>query len=78
MIFLGGMIQPTAINAHAPPINSPSRNELIMLILNDGHSTLFRNYLNWTHAFTILDRIDDTSIKQFDKLLFHNHLHIKI
>ena len=78
MIFLGGLIQSTIINAHVPPGNSPRKNELIMLILDDNYGTLFRDSLKWTHPFTIRDRLDDPSIKQFDNLLFHNLLHIRI
>jgi len=46
MIFSGSLIQSAVINAYAPPNNNPSRNELIMVILDDSHATLFRNYLN--------------------------------
>ena len=41
MIFSGGLIQFAIINAHTPPGNSSSGNELITLILNDSHTTLF-------------------------------------
>jgi len=63
MIFLGGLIQSMTINTHSPPNHSPSRDELVSLILNDGHSTLFGNYLNWTYPLTIWDKVDDSSIK---------------
>ena len=33
--------------------DSPYENELILLILDDGHATLIWYYLNWTHPFTI-------------------------
>jgi len=78
MIFLGGLIQFAVINAHALSGNSPSGNELVTLILNDSHTTLFWNYLNWAHPFIIGDRIDDPSVKEFDNLLLNNLLHIGI
>jgi len=78
MIFAGGLIQPTVMNAHVQYGNSPSRNELIMLILDDRHSILFWNYLNWTYLSTIGDRVDDYSINKFDNLLFYNLLHVWI
>ena len=59
MIFSGGLIQFAIINTHVPSGNSPSGNELVMLILNDSHTTLFWNYLNWAYPFAIGDRIDD-------------------
>jgi len=46
IIFLGGLIQSMVINTQLPPGHSPSQNELIALILNDGYPALFGDYLN--------------------------------
>jgi len=78
MIFPGGLIQPMVMNAHVQPGNSHNRNKLITLILDDHHSILFWNYLNWTYSFTTIDRVDDCSIKKFDNLLFYSLLHVRI
>jgi len=53
MIFPGGLIQSTIINTYSLPNYSPSRDELVSLILNDGHPNLFGKYLNRTHPLTI-------------------------
>ena len=78
MIFPGGLIQFAIINPHAPPGNSPRGDKLVALILNDGHTTLFWNHLDWAHPFTIGDRIDDPCVKEFDNLFLNNLLHIRI
>ena len=63
MVFSGDLFQFVVINAHTPPSDSPSRDELMALILNNSHTTVFGDYLNQKHPFGIRDRIDDPGVK---------------
>jgi hypothetical protein len=48
MILPGGLVEFLIINAHAPTSDRLLRNELILLIMDDSHSTFLRHHLYWT------------------------------
>jgi hypothetical protein len=61
MILPGGLVEFPIINAHTPTSDRPLRNELILLIMDDSHSTFLWHHLYWTKPFTIGNRVDDSS-----------------
>jgi hypothetical protein len=63
MILPGGLVEFSMINAHMPTSDHPLRNELILLITDDSHTTFLRHYLYWTDPFTIKNRVDDSSLE---------------
>jgi hypothetical protein len=63
MILPGGLVEFPIINAHMPTSDRPLRNELILLIMDDSHSTFLRHHLYWTDSFTIRNRVDDSSLE---------------
>jgi hypothetical protein len=62
MMLPGGLVEFPIINAHTPTSDHPLRNELILLIMDDSRSTFLQRHLNWTHPFTIKNRVDDFSL----------------
>ena len=71
MVFLGGLIQFSITNAHAPPNDCPSRYEFILIFLNNSHTALFRDNKYWGYPLTIRDKVDDPRIQQFQNLLLN-------
>jgi hypothetical protein len=63
MILPGGLVEFSIINAHTPTSDHRLRNELILLITDDSHSTFFLHHLYWTDLFTIENRVDDSSFQ---------------
>jgi hypothetical protein len=63
MILPSGLVEFPIINAHTPTSDCPLRNELILLITDDSHSTFFQHHLCWTDPFTIGNRVDDSSLE---------------
>jgi hypothetical protein len=71
MIFLSSFVELPIVDAHSPIGDSPLRNELIFLIVDNHHSTLLRHHLYWTDPFTITNWIDNSSLKWFQHLLLY-------
>jgi len=65
MVFLGGITKLSIVNLHLQPSHCSGGNKLIFLILDNGHTPLFRNYLHWANPLAIQDRVDDPGVKQF-------------
>jgi hypothetical protein len=63
MILPGGLVVFPIMNAHTPTSDRPLRNELILLITDDDHSTFLRYHLYWIDPFTIENRVDDPSLE---------------
>jgi hypothetical protein len=63
MILPGGLVEFLIINAYMPTSDHPLRNELILLITDNNHSTFLRHHLHWTGPFTIENRVDDSSLE---------------
>jgi hypothetical protein len=63
MILPGGLVEFLIINAHMPTSDRPLRNELILLITDDSHSTFLQHHLYWTDPLTIGNRVDDSSLE---------------
>jgi hypothetical protein len=52
MILPGGLVEFLIINAHTPTSDHSLRNQLILLIMDDIHSTFLQHDLYWTDPFT--------------------------
>jgi hypothetical protein len=63
MILPGGLVEFLIINAHTPTSDRPLRNWLILLIMDDSHSTFLQHHFYWTDSFTIRNRLDDSSLE---------------
>jgi hypothetical protein len=63
MILPGGLVEFLIINVHTLTSDHLLRNELILLIMDDSHSTFLQHHLYWTDPFTIENRIDDSNLE---------------
>jgi hypothetical protein len=63
MIFSSSFVELLVVDTHPPTGDSPLRNEFILLIADNSHSTLLRHHLYWTDPFTIKNMIDNSSLK---------------
>jgi len=63
MVFLGGIIKFSIVNAHMPSRDRSSRYEFISFILDNGHTLFLKNYLHRTNLIIIQNWIDDSGIK---------------
>jgi hypothetical protein len=63
MILPSGLVEFSIINAHTPTSDCPLRNELILLITDNSHSTFLQHYLYWIDSFTIKNKVDDSSLE---------------
>jgi hypothetical protein len=75
MIFPSSFVELLVVDAHPPTGDSPLRNELIFVIVDNRHSTLLRHHLYWTNSFTVRNRIDNSSLKWFQHILLYDHPH---
>jgi hypothetical protein len=75
VILPGGFIEFSIINAHSPTSNCPLCYELLLLILDNSHATLLWHHLYWTNSLTVGNRVDDSSIEQFQHLLLYHFPH---
>jgi hypothetical protein len=71
MIFLSSFVELPVVDTHPPTGDSPLRNEFIFLIADNSHSTHLWDHLYWTDPFTIRNRIDNSSLKQFQHLFLY-------
>jgi hypothetical protein len=63
MILPSGLVEFSLINAHTPTSDRPLRNELILIITDDSHSSFLQHHMYWTDPFTIKNRLDDSSLE---------------
>ena len=78
VVFMGGCVQLPVVNTHTPPCNCSSWDQLIFLIFNNSHTSLFRDNLYWGYPLVIRDRVDNPSIQQLKNFLFHTLIRIEI
>jgi hypothetical protein len=71
MIFLSSFVEILVVDAHPPTGDSPLRNELIFLIVDNRHSTLLQHHMYWINPFTVRNRIDNSRLKWFQHLLLY-------
>jgi hypothetical protein len=76
MVFLSSFVEFLVVDARLPIGDSLLRNEFIFLIADNCHSTLLRHHLYWTDPFTVRNRIDNSSLKWFQHLLYYLPHHI--
>ncbi|GJR64299.1 hypothetical protein Tco_0010364 [Tanacetum coccineum] len=58
MVFSGGFIQLSIVNAHSPPYDQSSWYQIIIIILNDGYTTLLWYTMYRAYPWTVRDRIN--------------------
>jgi hypothetical protein len=75
MIFPSSFIELPVVDAYPPTGDSPLRNDLIFLIVDNHHSTLLRHHLYWTDPLSVRNKIDNSSLKWFQHLLLYNLPH---
>jgi hypothetical protein len=63
MIFPSSFVEFSVVDTHLPTGDSLLRNEFIFLIADNSHSTLLWHNLYWTDPLTIINRIDNSSLK---------------
>src|SRR5215216_6596056 len=78
VIFLSNFINFPKIDAHPIAYYYSLRNKLIIIISDNGNTSLFRNTMNRTNPFTISNRVNNTSIKEFQYLVPYHFLHPRI
>ena len=71
MVIFGNLVQPPVVNADSPTLLHPSRNQLFLLIFDDGKADFLRDYLHRTHPLVVGDRINDSSLQKLGYLLLH-------
>jgi hypothetical protein len=75
VILPGGFTEFSVINAHSPTSNCPFTYELILLIPDNSHATLLWHHLYWIDSLTVRNRVDESSIEQFQHLLLYYFPH---
>ncbi|GJW23399.1 hypothetical protein Tco_0034021 [Tanacetum coccineum] len=78
VIFPGCVVQLTIVDTYAPSGDYPLRDELFLLILYYGHSSLLRDNLDNTYPRTIGDGIDKSCVKEFYEFLFYYILDVGV
>ena len=77
MIFLSNFVNFSKINAHPITNYYSLRNKLIILIRHNSNSSFLRDTMHRTNPSTISNRINNTSIKEFQYLISYHILHLR-
>nr|GFC93739.1 hypothetical protein [Tanacetum cinerariifolium] len=64
MIFPCSFVEFPVINTNSPASYEASRNEFVLIVLNDGHATLLRYTMNGTHPRAVRYGINQSSVKE--------------
>ena len=75
MIFLCSLVKFLIIYAHPPPSDDALRNEFILLILNNSHSSFLWPNLDRANPLTMWNRINNPSVQKLKDLFLNNHPH---
>ena len=78
MVLTSRIIQFTIINTNSPSGNKTCRNQFIIFISYDGHSTFLRYAVDRANPRAIRDWINHSGIEEFDNFLFDNLMNFRV
>jgi len=70
MILPCGIIKLAVVYTYSPPCDCPCRDEIILLITDNNHTSFFGHHLDWTYPDIVKDRIDKPYFKQLEDFFF--------
>lgn len=75
MVLLGGEIQFPVIHTNLPPSHNSGGDELIVVVSNHSHTTLFGHALHRAYPATVGNWINDPCIEPLNNLLISHFFH---
>jgi len=69
VIFLCRLVEFSIVNTHVPPSDNSLRDEFILLIPTERHSSFLWHYLDRANPLTMWQRINNPSKIEFEDLV---------